>query len=63
VRNVFGVAFQHEAKRVEDFLDGLMELGLGRILRLDEGHYILDVIARRLDDGRRHDASTHGNSP
>jgi hypothetical protein len=63
VRNVFGMPLQHEAERVEDFLYGLMEFGLGWILRLDRGHYFLDVVARRLDDGGRHDASTHVNSP
>ena len=37
---VLGVALEHESQRLDDFLDRLVELGLGRILRLDVGHQI-----------------------
>src|SRR4029078_7398125 len=64
VRDVFRVTLQYETKGIEYFLDCLVEFGLCRILRLHLGHYFLDVIARSLNcGGRRHNASTHVNSP
>ena len=35
---VLGVPLEHEGQRLDDLLDGLVELGLGRVLGLDVGH-------------------------
>ncbi len=42
---IFGMTLQHEPKRIENFLDCLVELGLGRILGLHLSHDLFNVVA------------------
>ena len=51
-RDVFRMALQHEAQRIEYFLDGLMEFRFGWVLGLHQRHDIVNVVARSFDSGR-----------
>src|SRR5215469_4044422 len=62
LRDIFWVSLQHKTQRLEHFLDGLVELGLGRVLGLYQHHYVGDVIARGLNAGRRHYSYCHKSS-
>src|SRR5215469_11207353 len=52
LRDELGVSLQHKTQRLEHFLHGLVELGLGGVLGLYQRHYVGDVIARGLNAGR-----------
>src|SRR5665811_791249 len=62
LRDVLGVSLQHKTQRLHDFLHGLVEFGLGRVFRLDQPHYFVDVIARSLDSRRSHYSYCHKRS-
>src|SRR5581483_1328287 len=44
--SIFGMLLQHQPKRFKYFLDGLVELGLGRVLGFNQIHYAVNIIAR-----------------
>src|SRR5207244_6785025 len=54
---------QHEAQRLEHFLDCLVEFGFSGVFRFYLVHYFLNVIARSFDSGRGHNTSAHNNPP
>ena len=62
LRDVLGVSLQHKAQRLHDFLHGLVEFRLGRVLGFHQSHYFVDVIARSLDSRRRHYSYCHDRS-
>jgi hypothetical protein len=65
-RAVFGMAVENGNQRLEDFLRGLVELGLGRVLRADFVHHVVDVLfgRRRLSGGLdSHTEGTHSWTP
>ena len=62
-RLVFWMLRQHEAQRLEHFLDCLVEFGFSGVLRFYLVHYFFNVIARSFDSGRGHNTSAHNNPP
>ena len=61
-RDVFRMSLQHEAQRVEHFLDCLVKFRLSGVLRLHQGHDIVDVVARGFNRGRM-GSYGHGGPP
>src|SRR5215831_13965819 len=56
---IFRVLLQNERKRIEHFLDSLVKLRFTRVLRLNLGHHLSDIISHRVfpTNGRNLDIS------